>query len=178
MKINKSLIFYLMIFILSSALYRILPGRPYGFAPQIAMALFGGVIIKNRFWSFALPMMSMFISDALYEILYQNGLSPICGFYEGQWINYLTFASVVFVGFFMNKVNSKSVIFYSLLSSTWFFLLSNFTVYLTNSIGLLETYILGIPFYQMSIISTLLFSSLFFGSYLLVNRKKLSYEIL
>jgi len=167
-----------MIFILSSALYRILPGRPYGFAPQIAMALFGGVIIKNRFWSFALPMMSMFISDALYEILYQNGLSPICGFYEGQWINYLTFASVVFVGFFMNKVNSKSVIFYSLLSSTWFFLLSNFTVYLTNSIGLLETYILGIPFYQMSIISTLLFSSLFFGSYLLVNRKKLSYEIL
>lgn len=167
-----------MIFILSSALYRILPGRPYGFAPQIAMALFGGVIIKNRFWSFALPMMSMFISDALYEVLYQNGLSPICGFYEGQWMNYLTFASIVFVGFFMNKVNIKNILFYSLISSTWFFLLSNFTVYLTNSIGLLETYILGIPFYQMSIISTLLFSSLFFGSYLLVNRKKLSYEIL
>lgn len=178
MKINKSLAFYVMIFILSSALYRILPGRPYGFAPQIAIALFGGAIIKNRLWSFLLPMMSMFISDTLYEILYQNGLSQICGFYEGQWLNYLTFASVVFVGFFMSKVNTKSVIFYSLLSSTWFFLLSNFTVYLTNSHTLLETYILGIPFYQMSIISTLLFSGVFFGSYLLVNRKKLSYEVL
>jgi len=168
-----------MIFILSSALYRILPGRPYGFAPQIAMALFGGAIIKNRFWSFALPMLSMFISDALYEILYQNGLSPICGFYEGQWLNYLTFASVVLVGMFMTKVNVKSVVFYSLLSSTWFFLLSNFTVYLTNnSHTLLETYILGIPFYQMSLISTLLFSGVFFGSYLFINRKKLLYEVL
>lgn len=34
--------------IITSALYRVLPGRPYGFAPQIAIALFGGSLFARQ----------------------------------------------------------------------------------------------------------------------------------
>jgi len=182
MKLNKSFVWYFLVLIVSPALYRILPGRPYGFAPHIAMALFGGAVIKDRKWAFALPLFSMFISDALYQLLYVNGLSSIEGFYSGQWINYLVFGSVVVVGFFMKNISVKNIVVYSLIAPTWFFLLSNFTVWAGGDgsiiphtgVGLINTYVLGIPFYQTSIVATLLFSAVFFGAYYFVNRKQLA----
>ncbi len=178
MKLNKTTIWYLVILIIVAAVYRVTPLREYGFAPHIAMALFGGAVIKDRKWAFALPLFSMFVSDALYEILYQNGISSIQGFYSGQWLNYLVFASVVVVGFFMKRISIVNVFVYSLIAPTWFFLLSNFTVWLGAKTipqtwaGLMETYALGVPFYRQSIFATILFSTVFFGAYYLLNRKK------
>ncbi|MFT4023021.1 MAG: hypothetical protein QM664_04450, partial [Flavihumibacter sp.] len=68
MKNNRSFLVSLVLLIIVAALYRIIPNRPWGFAPQIAMALFGGAVIKDRKWSFALPVFSMFLSDCLYEL--------------------------------------------------------------------------------------------------------------
>jgi len=178
MKLNKTTIWYLVILIIVAAVYRITPLREYGFAPHIAMALFGGAVIKDRKWAFALPLFSMFVSDALYEILYQNGMSSIQGFYSGQWLNYLVLASVVTVGFFMKRISIVNIFVYSLIAPTWFFLLSNFTVWLGAKTipqtwsGLMETYALGVPFYRQSIFATILFSTVFFGAYYLLNRKK------
>jgi len=178
MKLNKTSIWYLVILIIVAAVYRVTPLREYGFAPHIAMALFGGAVIKDRKWAFALPLFSMFVSDALYEILYQNGMSSIQGFYSGQWLNYLVIASVVIVGFFMKRINIVNIFVYSLIAPTWFFLLSNFTVWLGAKTipqtwaGLMETYTLGVPFYRQSIFATILFSTVFFGAYYLLNRKK------
>ena len=178
MKLNKTAIWYLIILIIAAAIYRVIPNRPFGFAPHIAMALFGGAVIKDRKWAFALPLFSMFVSDALYEILYQNGLSTIKGFYSGQLLNYLVFGSVVIVGFFMKRINIVNVFVYSLIAPTWFFLLSNFTVWLGATTipqtwaGLIETYALGVPFYRWSIVATVLFSAVFFGAYYLLNRKR------
>ncbi len=178
MKLNKTAIWYLIILIIAAAVYRVIPDRPFGFAPHIAMALFGGAVIKDRKWAFALPLFSMFVSDALYEILYQNGMSTIKGLYSGQWLNYLVFASVVIVGFFMKRISVVNVFVYSLIAPTWFFLLSNFTVWLGATTipktwaGLMETYTLGVPFYRQSIFATILFSTVFFGAYYLLNRKK------
>jgi len=178
MKLNKTTIWYLVILIIVAAVYRVTPLREYGFAPHIAMALFGGAVIKDRKWAFALPLFSMFVSDALYEILYQNGMSSIQGFYSGQWLNYLVFASVVVVGFFMKRITIVNIFIYSLIAPTWFFLLSNFTVWLGAKTipqtwaGLMETFALGVPFYRQSIFATILFSAVFFGAYYLLNRKK------
>lgn len=178
MKLNKTAIWYLIILIVTAALYRVTPLRDYGFAPQIAMALFGGAVIKDRKWAFALPLFSMFVSDALYEVLFQNGLSPIKGFYSGQWINYLVFASVVVVGFFMKRITITNVLLYSIIAPTWFFLLSNFTVWAGAKTipqtwsGLMETYALGVPFYRQSVVATLIFSTVFFGAWYVLNRKK------
>lgn len=178
MKLNKTSIWYLVILIVVAAVYRVTPMREYGFAPHIAMALFGGAVIKNRKWAFALPLFSMFVSDVLYEVLFQNGLSSIKGFYSGQWLNYLVFATVVVVGFFMKRITIANVFVYSAIAPTWFFLLSNFTVWAGSKTipqtwaGLMETYVLGAPFYRQSIIATLIFSTFFFSAWYVLNRQK------
>ena len=78
----------MIILIVIAAVYRVIPGRPDGFAPQIAMALFGGAIIKDKKWAFALPLFSMFLSDLLYQALFSMHLSERQGFYQGQLTNY------------------------------------------------------------------------------------------
>ena len=183
MKSNRSLILTMLILILVAALYRIIPGRPWGLAPQIAIALFGGAVIKDKKWAFALPIFSMFLSDLLYQGLYNAGLTPIYGFYEGQWVNYCLFAVMVFCGFAIKKINLVNVFAASVIAPTIFFLLSNFTTWsglaglrglnrpLTFQ-GLLLAYGDGISFYKGSIAGTLFFSLLLFGGYYLFTRNK------
>jgi len=183
MKSNKSLVLTMLVLILVAALYRIIPGRPWGFAPQIAIALFGGAVIKDKKWAFALPIFSMFLSDLLYQGLYSAGLTPIYGFYEGQWVNYCLFAVMVFCGFAIKKINIVNVLAASLVAPTIFFLLSNFTTWSglagprglnrpLNFQGLLMAYGDGILFYKGSIAGTLFFSVLLFGGYYLFTKNK------
>lgn len=176
MKINKSLVISLVLMVLVSALYRILPNRPMGFAPQIAIGLFSGALfIKDKKWAFALPLLSMFISDLLYQFLYTNGLTNIQGFYDGQWVNYLLFAGVTCFGFLIRKNKISSVIIAALAAPTTYFLISNFLVWVSDRgfglnrpktfNGLLLTYNDALPFYRNSLIATVVFSAVLFGTY-------------
>lgn len=130
MKLNKSTIWAFVILLLTAALYRSWDGRPFGFAPQMAMALFGGAVIKDKRLAVLLPILSLFLSDVLYQVLYMNGLSTIQGFYEGQWLNYLLFVGITFFGMLMKKIDLKNVIGFSISGSLIFFLLSNFAVWI------------------------------------------------
>lgn len=176
MKLSKNVVFTLIALIVVAALYRVIPGRPFGFAPQIAMALFAGAVIKDKKYAFALPLVSMFISDAIYQILYMSGLSIIPGFYEGQAINYILFTSLTAIGFLIKKISVVNVAIASFAAPTVYFLLSNFFVWLSGTggyqhpqtfEGLMMTMSDGIPFYKNSIWATLFFSALLFGSYYL-----------
>jgi hypothetical protein len=130
MRTNRPVLAAFVLLILVASLYRVWEGRPYGFAPQAAMAIFGGAMIGNKKLALILPLLSMFLSDALYQLLYLNGLSSIKGFYEGQWINYLLFAGLAVFGFAMKKVNVRNVLCFSAGGSVLFFLLSNLGVWL------------------------------------------------
>lgn len=178
MKITKRIIIALVMLTTVCALYRIVPGRPYGFAPQIAMAVFGGaVFIKNKKWAFALPVLSMFLSDVLFEILYNAGVSSMEGFYEGQWQNYLLFALLTTVGFLVKKINAVNVLLASIAAPTVYFLLSNFTVWVSGGgygrpktfSGLMMSYNDGLPFYQNSLYATVFFAAVLFGGYYLIQ---------
>lgn len=178
MKLNKSFVFSLIILVIAASLYRIWPERPYGFAPQWAMAVFAGAVVKNRKLAILLPLLSMFISDALYQVLYLNGVSSIPGFYEGQVLNYVLFGSLVVFGMMIRHINVKNLLAASLAAPSAFFLISNFIVWAGGGgyarpksfYGLLQAYSDGVPFYQMSLISTVVFSFAFFGAYLLMKR--------
>lgn len=181
MKIDKKVIVSFVLLILIASLYRIMPGRPYGFAPQIAMAIFGGAIIKNKKFAFLLPILAMFVSDGLYELLYINGISAIPGFYEGQVINYILFAGLTVFGFFIKNFNVKSIALSSLAAPTAYFLISNFLVWASSSPlagwsrpktfdGLLMCYADGLPFYPWSVAATFIFSAILFGSYYMMTR--------
>jgi hypothetical protein len=183
MKINKSDIWVLVMMVAVAALYRAIPSRPFGFAPQLALAFFSGAILRDRkVLAFALPLLSMFISDLLYQGLHSAGLSPIWGFYPGMWIDYAAYASVTVFGFFMKKINVLNVLLTALAAPTYFFLLSNFVtwtglngydMYPKTFAGLIAAYTAGLPFYPYSVLSTVLFSGVLFGSWYYINHRSL-----
>lgn len=189
MKNNRSLLLTVVLLILVSALYRAWDGRPYGFAPQIAMAIFGGATIRNKKLALVLPVLSMLLSDVIYQLLYVNGLSTINGFYSGQWTNYLLFVGLTAFGFGLRKINLKNVMGFSISGSLLFFLASNFTVWIGGGgynhpktfEGLMLTYADGLAFYRdyglvNGFYGNLLFGDLFFcailfGAFALVQKK-------
>jgi hypothetical protein len=152
------------------------------------MAIFGGAIIKNKRWAFILPLLSMFLSDVLYQVLYINGLSQIPGFYSGQWVNYLLFAALTVFGFGLRRFNVLNVLGFAISGSVLYFLASNFTVWLGGGglqrpktfDGLLLCYSDALAFYRdyglingfagNFLLGDLFFCSLLFGTFYFVHR--------
>ena len=181
MKNNKTIVVFVLL-IITAALYRVWDSRPFGFAPQIAMALFAGSVMRDKRFSFLVPLFSMLISDALYQVLYSQGLTQIKGFYEGQWVNYILFTSITVIGFFIRKNNVSSIIVGSLAGAVFFYLTSNFFDWIGGGLdinnqpypktfqGLVDCFVAGLPFFRGSVWATLLFNGVFFGCYYLYSR--------
>ena len=192
MKLNKAttLAFILLIFVAS--LYRVWDGRPFGFAPQMAMALFAGAVVKDKRWAIFLPLFSMLLSDLLYQVLYINGLSPIKGFYSGMFLNYLLIAGVTCFGFLMKRITVLNVLAFSLSGSMLYFILSNFVVWIGGGgfgrprtfDGMIQCYTDALVFYRdyglikgfagNFFIGDVFFILVLFGAYFLLKRTVLS----
>ncbi len=179
MKFSRYTVLSFLMLIFIAALYRAIPGRPWGFAPQFAMAIFGGAVIKDKKLAFLLPLASLFISDLFYELLYTYGLFEIKGFYTGMGLNYLLFGSLTVIGFFIKTDKIGSIAKAAFVSPTLFFLVSNLLTWAGNGgyqraktfSGLMQAYADGLPFYGNSLVATAVFSVFFFGGYQLVGRK-------
>jgi hypothetical protein len=186
MKFTKSTIWAFVLLLLLGSIFRVLDVwqiRTYGLAPQVAMALFGGAVIKDKRLAFILPLLSLFISDVLYEVFYSLDLTKISGFYKGQWANYLLLAAITLFGMLMKKINVKNVIGFSISSSVVFFTFSNFFVWLAGEglkrpktfEGLMQCYTDALAFHSERgliqgffanpVLSDLIFSAILFGSY-------------
>lgn len=188
MKIDKSIIGSFVLLVVIASLYRIMPNRPLGFAPQIAMALFSGSIVADKKYAFLLPLFSMLVSDIIYQVLYSFNLSAVPGFYEGQWINYLLILSVTIIGFAVNKNKVASIAAGSFGAVLFYFFASNFAVWAGGGLGLnnlpyeksfsgLATCIAaGLPFLKGSFYATFLFGAVLFGGYHLLNRSTRTQE--
>lgn len=175
MKIDKSIVVSFILLVVIASLYRVMPGRSLGFAPQIAMALFGGSVVKDKKYAFILPIFSMFFSDVLYEVLYRFHLSGTQGFYEGQLYNYLLFGAITVIGFLIKKEKVLTILAGSLAGVVFYFLASNFVVWIGGGLalnnqpypdtfaGLLSCYAAGLAFLQGSLVATLFFNAILFG---------------
>ena len=180
MKLNKSVLFAFLLLIIAASVYRVWDGRPWGFVPQMAMALFAGAIIKNKKWAFAMPLLSMFLSDVLYQVLYSYNLTEIKGFYGGQAVNYVLFGSLTFIGFWMRNLNIGRIAAGSLAAPTVYFLASNFVVWAGGGglqrpktwDGLMMCYADGLPFYGGYVMGTVFFTIVLFCAYFLFRKKE------
>lgn len=188
MKFNRSTLIAFIILLVAASLYRIIPSRPAGFAPQLAMALLGGAMIKDKKWAMIIPVFSLFISDLIYHFLYISGVSPILGFYEGQWAIYLVFILLTLFGSFMKRINTLNIAAFSIAGSVIFFLLSNFMTWKTGFgfgrpqtfDGLMMCYADAIAFFRQGgiipgfdgnfILGDMVWSFLLFGTYFLIER--------
>lgn len=171
---NKSNILIGSILVVFAAIMKVVT-FPHSINPIIAISLFSGVIIKDKKIAFAMPLLAMFTSDLMLEVF---NIAP--GFYGmGQIGNYLSLLLVTVLGFSMKKISTINVIGYSIGSSLLFFILSNtncflfdnFHTYGTGIQGWANCLVAGIPFVKNAIAIDLCFSTLLFGSFVVLFKK-------
>jgi len=183
MKSNGRLIVFtlLLVVIATACKYYFGPDLDWsGFSPVIAIALFAGYIIKRKNISFLLPLSALFISDGVIQLLYSLDLFPYAGFYSGQWKNYLILLAATLIGWGMRGRTFSSLLTGAIAAPTVFFLISNFSVWMSNveSVfarsfsGLMTCYEAGLPFYRNSLIATLLFLPVILFGYNYLTKKK------
>src|SRR5882724_13305939 len=182
MKINGRLIVFTLILVALATACKYFFGPDLnwsGFSPVIAIALFSGFIMKQRDLSFLLPLLALFISDAVIQFLYSQGLFPYAGFYSGQWINYLILLVATLMGLALKGRNYPSLLSGAIAAPTFFFLVSNYTVWMGSQDtypitfnGLMKCYEAGLPFYRNSLIATLLFLPVILLVYNYLTKKK------
>ena len=143
--INKNVFVVSLIFL--AVLSRFLP-HPPNFTPIAAMAFLSGKGFANRWIVFLVPILSLFISDLFL------GLHATIPFV------YASFILIALMGRYVKKINIGTV----LLSSTLFFLVSNFGVWLLHypiSVeGLVQCYTLALPFFLNTVLGDLVYGVL------------------
>jgi len=156
--------------IVLAALSRLLP-HPPNFSPVEAIALFGGAYFARRTAAIWVPLAAMFLSDLALGLM-NGGIYWSYFLSAGYLLVYLCIALSALLGFGLRgRVSVLRVGAYSLLGSVLFFLVTNFgawlgsTMYPQTGAGLAAAYVAGIPFFQWTLLGTLFYSALLFGSF-------------
>ena len=161
----QTLISYIVI-ILLAIVARVIPHAP-NFAPIGGLALFSGSHFKKKI-ALIIPLTAMFVSDIF------------LGFHKTVPYVYVSFIIISLIGGLIKNNKWQSVALASLVSSVLFFLITNFgvwatrTMYVKNLDGLLQSYVMGLPFFRNTVLSDLFYSfSFFYGYRFLPNLKKI-----
>lgn len=168
MKIDKKLLIFTLVLIAVATLCKFFFGPNLswsGFSPVIAIALFSGMLINNKGKSFFLPLIAVFASDMIIEMLFTFKLFPYSGFYTFQLFNYALLLGATLIGWALKGKNYGSIAMGGIIAPTVFFLLSNFGSWMidtfglyTNDLnGLMTSYKAGLPFYRNALASTMIF---------------------
>ncbi len=165
MKLNKQLVTFCLAIIAVTTLIKVICAPQFnlsGFTGVMAVALFSGLKIKEKSQIFLLPLITLFISDVLIQILHAANLFPFEGLYRGQITNYALLMAITLIGLGLRNFKTAGVLASIVAAPTLFFLVSNYLVWATNGglsytkdfAGLMGSYQMGLPFYRNSLIST------------------------
>lgn len=148
------------LFVVIGVLARLIP-HPVNFAPILAIALFGGTYL-NRKTALWVPLLALVISD-----LFLGTYSPLLMLF----VYASTLASGLLGLWLRDHKNVLNIAGTSLVSAVIFFLFSNFGVWIMpsgyphNWAGLIECYVMALPFLKNSLASNLIYTAVFFGAY-------------
>lgn len=139
------------------------------FTPIGAMALFGGAYFSSKIKAYAIPLVTLLVSDVLLNMIY---FQKLVLFYDGAFWVYLSFVLMVFVGTFLKKVNVTNVVLASFAAVFIHWIVSDIgTVLMAASIypktfgGYLTALVAAIPFERNLLVSNLVYSALMFGGF-------------
>ena len=175
----------LSIIILLAAFTRIMP-HPPNFSPMAAIGLFGAAHFAKKWQAFFIPLIGIWVSDlVINNYVYSSSSSNFIWFYSGFYWQYISYILIIFAGLFIfNRGISLTKMFGGMISSSGiFFLVSNFgvwaggTMYPKNFGGLITCYAAGVPFIHNTIISDVLFTTVLFGTYYLLQVEYSSLKI-
>ena len=137
------------------------------FTPTLSLIIFASYYFRNLTISSSIVLLSLIVSDIF------------IGFYSYIFFVYGSFLVIIYIApIIMKKLTTMSVLVTSVISPSIFFIISNFGVWFAGSLytrdlnGLIECYVAGLPFYDESLLSTILFSYTIFIIYklLITNR--------
>jgi uncharacterized membrane protein len=138
---------------------RLLP-HPANVTAVGALAVFSGSKF-GKTKAVIITVASMFLSDT------------VLGFHNVMWATYGCIAvSVLLAHYFLRKQSVVRVAGVTLASSLLFYLVTNFAVWLVpgsmypkTMVGLMDSYIMALPFFRNSLIGDLFYTGVFFGGW-------------
>ncbi|MCX6792096.1 MAG: hypothetical protein NT149_03610 [Candidatus Gottesmanbacteria bacterium] len=153
-----------ILLIIIGVLSRLMP-HPANVTAVGALAVFSG----SRYGTtkaLVITVGSMLISDM------------VLGFHTVMWATYGCFAlSVLLANLYLRKQSVPRIVGVTLASSILFYLVTNFAVWVVPGsmyprtlTGLLESYIMALPFFRNSLLGDFSYSAIFFGGYALVKQ--------
>lgn len=156
--VNHQEIILPLVIIVFGTLMRLVPHMP-NFAPVAAIALFGGLYLDKKY-ALLIPIIIMMISDYF------------LGFHDTILFVYVSFLIAGLLGIWARREKSFSrILMITLLSSVLFFVITNVGVWLMgdmypkNEGGLIQAFIMAIPFFRNTIMGDLLYTMTFILMY-------------
>jgi hypothetical protein len=151
------------VLIIIGVLSRLAP-HPANVTAVGALAVFSGARY-GRTKALIITVGTMFVSDV------------VLGFHAVMWATYGSFAlSVLLAHLLLRKQSLSRIAGVTLASSILFYLVTNFAVwfvpgsmYPRTLAGLLDSYIMALPFFRNSLIGDFSYVALFFGSYAFIK---------
>jgi hypothetical protein len=162
-KIFTPQVTFVLLLILAAGFSRLIKIAP-NFTAIGAMALFAGAYFQNRKLAYAIPLITLLLTDL------------ILGFHRVMIPVYACFVFTVLLGTIISsRKNIFSVALASVTSSAVFFLVTNLpfwygTRYPWNVAGAIESYTLALPFFTNSLVGDLMFNAVLFGSFAFAKR--------
>jgi hypothetical protein len=149
-----------ILLVLFGAVMRLLPHLP-NFAPIAAMALFGGVYLRQRY-ALLLPLLAVALSDVAL------GFDSV----QGRLTVYGSFLLIGVLGLLIrNKKNFWTIAAGSLGGSVLFYLVTNFAYFYPDTMyphtwsGVLASYTNALPFFRNTLMGDMFYAALLFGAY-------------
>ncbi len=150
--------------------------------PLGAMALFGGCYYQDKWKAYFMPLLTLWLTDIVINrfIIFNEWVF----FYDGfAWV-YGSFALMVLIGQYIKKVSIKSIFLSSVAAAMIHWLVSDMGVWIGGGIdittgyrftrdwhGLMMCYYLALPYLQKVLVSNLVFGTILFGSFELMQIK-------
>lgn len=134
------------------------------FTPVLAMAMFAGMVLPRQ-KAIVLPIVLMALTDL------------ILGFHSTMFFTWGSMILIAFIGEEMKSKSSVTKVFGGgFFASILFFVISNFGVWLMTGLypktfeGFVQCYIMAIPFFKWTFISTCCYLGIFIVSYQFVKQ--------
>ena len=175
----------LLCFILAIALLRIANATqltPFAnYSPIGALGLFGGAYLSSRWKAFALPLLTLLVSDlVINKVVFQGKYGAM---YDGWYWIYGIFALIVLFGkVILQKINVQNVVLAVIIASVSHWILADTTVWIGGGTdlrtmlplskdwaGLQQCLIQGFPYIKNFLVGTLAYSGLMFGAFELLQ---------
>lgn len=175
----------LLCFILAIALLRIANAAqltPFAnYTPIGALGLFGGAYFSSRWKAFALPVLTLLVSDlVINKVIFQGKYGAM---YDSWYWIYGIFALIVLFGkVILQKINVKNVVLAAIIASVSHWILADLTVWIGGGTdlrtmlplsrdwaGLQQCLIQGFPYMKNFLVGTLAYSGIMFGAFELLQ---------